>query len=280
MWLRVADLTVDQSYQADISRSQLAKMVPWNPDLAGAIEVSHRTDGRYLVLDGQHRLLSARAQHIEFIRAIVHQGLAVEDEALRFVLLNTQRRQPKALDLFHGRLRAGDEEAAAVVAIVTEFGLTIPRHHGGNIADNAIGCADALTRIYATGGDFLLRETLRVVEHAWLGNTRGHSGPVVSGVAGVIWVYRQHPYFSISRLAERVSIVSPIHLAQRAGVIAEGRQGAHGGGTASGSRNLGYGLYREAVREVYNRRARNQLPAATTSDLRRIALGQNPWVAS
>ena len=80
---------------------------------SGTLDVSYR-DGRFYIIDGQHRYYAARANGIEKLLCIVRVGLTVEDEARIFVELNTSRKPPKPFDIYKANIRNGNEEIPEV----------------------------------------------------------------------------------------------------------------------------------------------------------------------
>jgi hypothetical protein len=273
MWLRVSDVAIDHTYQRPLNELQVARMAAaWNPDLAGAIEVSHRADGRYVALDGQQRLVAARRAGVEFIRAIVHDHLTIQQEAARFVELNTLRARPKAIDIFNGRLASQEEEALAVRAVIEEAGCKVPRH-SGETPYPGIMAVDACVRVYRATGRQGLLSTLQVLTACWPTDPKGLRGMMIYGVGATLWYYAGHPNFSVVALKDRLSRVPASRIIQRGMELATGGEG--GPGTAK----FGYPGHRLAVGEVYNRGARKTIPYLTLADARAVDAGHNPWVA-
>jgi hypothetical protein len=271
MWLRVSDIAIDPAYQKALSEPQLKRMgVSWRPELAGAIEVSHRADDRLVALDGQHRLVFARRLGVEFIRAIVHEGLTTQQEAMRFVLLNTVRSAPKSVDIFNARLVSGDPEAEAVRDEVVKAGFFFPRHSGEKPYP-AILATDICCRAFRAGGRVLLADTLTVIGQAWPQDRRSTTAPILSGVAATLYYYGRHPNFLRRTLIERLARVPALRIFQR---------GLELGSQPGGPAIFAYSGHRSAVVEIYNRGAQRTLPALTIPNAKAISAGLNPWAVA
>lgn len=276
MWLPVAGIVVDPRYQRQPSTLTIDRIAAdYRVELAGAIEVSHREDGHYVVLDGQQRVLGARKAGVQYIRAIVHTGMSLEDEARRFVELNTLRTKPKTLAIFHAKITAGDAVARQIVDIVESEGMTVARHEGSHATKNAavITATGSLETIYGAGGGSLLRDTLRVCKTAWPDDYRGMTARLLRGVASVIFAYSGHPNFSRSDMVERLAKTPALVIEQRGSVL-----GAETGGSGAGL-CASYAGWRMAVAEAYNRgrTERRKIPVLTPSQITRLGRGQSIW---
>ena len=111
--IRVAFVAIDL-YEVDYSYQRvLTTQVNYLTDNfkianCGTLDVSYR-DGRFYIIDGQHRYYAARANGIEKLLCIIRTGLTAEDEARIFVELNKTRKKPSPFDIFKANIRNGDE---------------------------------------------------------------------------------------------------------------------------------------------------------------------------
>lgn len=81
--------------------------------LCDPLRASYR-DGKFYIIDGQHRYYAAIAKGIEDLPCIVHTGLTKEDEARLFVRLNTSRKTLKPIDTFRANIICGNENIPEV----------------------------------------------------------------------------------------------------------------------------------------------------------------------
>lgn len=187
-WLPLKKLTIDERIQRPLNKTWVDREAErFNPDAFGTLIVSRRKDGRYIVLDGQHR--AALMDHLgygdQLVPCTVLTGLSFEEEARLFNVLNVQRRAVQYIDRFRNDVNAKDPVALAVRDIAKEFTLTI----GRGTADRNIQAALALVKVYE--GDkgagsgrnpIALRRTLMTLKAAWGDGWETWNGSVIEGV--------------------------------------------------------------------------------------------------
>jgi Family of unknown function (DUF6551) len=286
-WLPVNELKIDPRYQRVLQESKVKRMiVDWSDDEAGVIEVSRRSNGDLIVMDGQHRMIAARRLGITHLRALVHDGMTYPAEARLFVRLNTERTKPNKLSTFNGRIQAEDPVAIGVRDAILEAGFTIATSAGGH-ANKAgrIVSVDPCERLYLLG---LLPETLRIVKTVWPDDPQAITAAILSGVGAMLYCYRLHPNFNLSHFEEALSRSPVRRILQRAketGSLMS--HGYHSGldilqsGVSHTTTKVGYPQVRDAMLYEYNRGLRkNQLPPVTQSELKLLSLGRNPWKPS
>lgn len=146
-------LVVDYSYQRTASKAkvnEIAKNFSW--PAFGVILASLRSNGRYYVFDGQHRVLGARKRDdVQDVPCIVFVFDKLSEEAQAYVRANTVRGAVSTVEKFKGRLVANDPDAVEMEAIATRHGMVIPdkKQTGANI----LGCVAALETVYGRGID-------------------------------------------------------------------------------------------------------------------------------
>jgi hypothetical protein len=142
VWLPTQTLLVDSDYQRRVSQSKVSKMAKnWHPQSVGVIVVSLRADGRYYVIDGQHRVAAAKKIGITELRCEVHKDLPIQTEAKTFHYNNANRKSPNRIELFNALRIEGDPAVALVDRLVASVG----RHVGeGKSTATNIRCAGAL----------------------------------------------------------------------------------------------------------------------------------------
>lgn len=136
--LDTGKLTVDHDVQRRLDQRKVEKIAAeYNPDAVGVITVSHRDDGTYHVIDGQHRAAAIRALGDDTVVCRVFHGLSIGEEAAMFRLLNNTNK-PQQLDLFRVRVIEGDTVAVAISDI-------LKRHNWSLSTDSVDGCFAAVT---------------------------------------------------------------------------------------------------------------------------------------
>lgn len=154
-------MIVDKNYQRPLT--SFAKRIEerFNPSLVQTVALSHRANGKYAVIDGQTRMVAAEKLGFEALPALVYEGLTLAEEAEIFMLLATERRQPKSWDRFRSALAAGNPEAKAIVSLVKSVGQQV-----GPDKSKQIGAINALETCYRRG-PIELERTLLNLKAAW-----------------------------------------------------------------------------------------------------------------
>lgn len=191
-WRAIGELLIDSVYQRDISTGQSQTLIRriamyWDWGLCQPLAVSRRPDGKLLIVDGQHRASAAKLRSdIPHLPCVITSYASAGDEAAAFVALNQMRRPLSALDLFKAALAAGDNEAVAVSAAITDAGLTLASHTNytawkiGHIAN--IG---GILRCYRRNGEQVLRTALLALARSYPNDILQYAGTLFSGFAAV-----------------------------------------------------------------------------------------------
>jgi len=192
-YLPPAMLQIDASYQRSMDGEASKSLVraiatAWNWDLCQPLVVARRDDGGLFVIDGQHRLAAARLRgDIAQLPAVVVQYASAVDEAASFVQLNQARRPLTKMDLFKAAVASGDAEAVAILAAITEAGLSVAPHFNRaswkpGMIDNIGGVEACWRRL----GPLVTRTALRVLCAAYPGVVLGYAGTLFPGIAAVV----------------------------------------------------------------------------------------------
>ena len=252
---------LDPSYGRPATAAGLAKLRRrWNTRGLGTIYLSLRADGRYAILDGNHRLTIAREKGVTHVPARVYIDLTPEEEAELFVLFNTQTTAGK-IDSFRAMVAAGDDRALAVIEIVGRHGFKLPLEHARAQVNQAgyIAATAAVLRIAERDGLAILDQTIAVLVEAWgretriddrTGLRRAITRESLDGVARFLTRYAKDPRFDRHRLVWKLQDTPPAQVERAAAII---------------RRQTGFGQsqsYALAVLDVYNHALKtNRLPA-------------------
>lgn len=132
VWLDLGLLQVDRRYQREIGDAgnshvnRIAREFNWNR--YQPIVVSEGADGRYAVIDGQHRLEAAKKHPlIRELPCYIIDAPDVAAQAAIFVSVNSRRLALTGLQKFWADVAAGSDHAVAVHEICSAAGLTILR---------------------------------------------------------------------------------------------------------------------------------------------------------
>ena len=121
MIIPVDSLKVDTEYQRPISGARVDRISSdWSWIACGVITVALRGlgSGDYYVVDGQHRVESARRAGIPELPCMVFESQEHTEEAQGFLDTNTNRKSMAILDKYRALLVTGDSTALKVQALL------------------------------------------------------------------------------------------------------------------------------------------------------------------
>jgi hypothetical protein len=164
-------IEIDIEYQRIVSEIKVRNIIKnFDINAFGTLLVNIRDDGKYYLIDGQHRLCVAMRLNIEKVPCIVTNGLTQEEEANLFVQLNTNRYQAKSTDKMKARIISNDKKAIEMSDILQEYGLKFNLLNGGSERMrkkgyiNNISCIE---KIYNQKGEKYLRLVLDIISKTW-----------------------------------------------------------------------------------------------------------------
>lgn len=235
---------VDESYGRSLDASNLRRILrQWDPKAIGAVLLSLRPDGRYAVIDGQHRVEAARKMGELSIPARVYLDLSHSDEARLYRLFGIHKAQTP-LDRFRAAVAERQPTAMKIKEIVEGMGLEIGT---GYMADGRIIAIAAVISVYERYGGAMLDLALRTLYAAFGRNASAYSVQMVVGLTA--FIVRYEPYCDWTRLVRRLQEEGLTEIGQR--YMAAKR--AFSGGNA---RDVGMG---RVIHDIYNKRAQNKL---------------------
>lgn len=132
-WLPLDQLAVDPTYQRDThtrrSRDRIKRIVErfaWRRFQPPTVAIA--ANGKYAVLDGQHRVEAAR-QHpdISEVPCYIVSAEEVRQQADSFVHINKERGNVPPTQLFYAELAARDPDALHIADICRRTGIAIAR---------------------------------------------------------------------------------------------------------------------------------------------------------
>lgn len=184
----VSELHVDSSAQRKLSTQWVRDHVDgFDVDQLGYIVVNRRSsDGKWYIVDGQHRveLMRAVGWGDQRIHAELFEGLSQRDEAELFNARN-DRRAVRKYDTFRISVTAGEQQACDIASVVASAGLIISDQQ----TTGSITAVDKLEKIYQGAGIASAREgrgallrTLTTIHQAWGSSPAGFNGALVHGI--------------------------------------------------------------------------------------------------
>lgn len=245
--VRVGDIFLDEEYGRLPRTVNIERMASeWDRARVGAIYLSMRPDGRFAVLDGNHRVMACRVVEGDdaTLPARIYLDLTLKEEADLFTAFNRDRAQPRPGDVFRARLAAGDKGAIEIKNIVESLGLRLALD--GQAADGAINAIAAIEKIYQQYGANGLREVLLTLRNTMGTGASAIQAPVLKALAAFMVRYYAHPHFDKARLYGVLSTHSPAQLKALSRTI-QSTSSAIDSGTANGMAILT--LYNDKLRK-------------------------------
>ena len=160
----VRDMRIDSSYQRAPDSKRVEKIAAnWDDLKANLIHVSHREDGHYYVMDGNHTRLAYLKNGGDKLPCRVHEGLTVDDEARLFYELNLSQKKPSFGEILKAKAAAGCELEKTYLQALSDAGIdyTFTNSRGCKIK-----CHAALIHIYKTTTYETMLRALRVAKEA------------------------------------------------------------------------------------------------------------------
>lgn len=223
--IAVSDIFADHTYQRDLDTGRVTRMAKaYDPQLVGILEVALRKDGRFAVIDGQHRWEMLKTAHPAGPRAYVacnvHTGLTVEQEAQLFYDIDKHRRRLTGWDRWNARRGAGEQVVLDIEATATAAGFSVePR-----TTDGTIRCVGSMEKIVNLSGLQLLDSTLAVIVGAFGRTVDAVTGELVHGTALVLAYYGPDE-LDVKRLVSAMQSVAPRQVLARADALREVQKG-------------------------------------------------------
>lgn len=208
----VASLFVPHDYQREYKpRWVETRIDKFSRRRLGTLTVAAAGNGKYSVVDGQHRLALIRAAQNAGVAKVptsvwceIRQERSRENEADLFLGRNDA--QPvHPIDKFRARVIAADPIANQIKDILRIHGVQIGYPTASKDSTN-YGCITVIETVFATGQ---LNEVIKIVEESWA-QTFGKAARTqftVSAVALFHNTYRELPEYSVDRAIKQFSKV-------------------------------------------------------------------------
>jgi hypothetical protein len=216
-WVPI-DLMFVAPYGRPVGRSQLGRMHKsgFDEKKLGIITLSLRHDGRYAIIDGNHRRHLAKDVGRTEMLARIFIDLEYMEEAALFSALNTIK-APSALEKFNARMEYLEPVAVDITRIVGEVGLRIAKtpNTGG---EGTVSCIAALEVLYIERGPLEFTEVLNVIYAAWGPQSHAWHAYIINGFRQFWARYRDEVEFK--RLVEQLQLKMPQQILAAAGAYA------------------------------------------------------------
>jgi hypothetical protein len=243
--LTVRDIESDPAYQRELDEPRVEAMAK-AIDLTriGVPVVALRKGGKYVVLDGQHRIAAMRMAGLEAHKIFceVYNGLNLIDEAALFLKLNNGRKSVRAFDKYRAQMTAQEPATVEMTRIVNSLGLKI----GAAPSKNTICAIRSLESVYKRGGNLDL--VLAVLKQWGRGDAAAFDGDLIKDMSRFFTEYQD---VDVDGFVTKLISHDPTHVGRRIKALSDVLQK---------NRRL---AAISVLREIYNhgRRKKDQLAA-------------------
>lgn len=223
----VSDLAIDPQAQRTLSEPRAQRMSDnLVIEAIGLIIVSQRDDGKKYIVDGQHRKRACELAGITTVKAEVHYGLTLAQEASLFLIKNRESHKPRPIDEYHVGLTGGVPLFVDTDRVLKDHSLTL-----GSTSTNGVGAVSGVLRITERWGADTLDRTLTVAEEAWGRTAETWDGMLLGGIGQFLGRFGGE--IDDQELAKRL-LESGSALAWRAEILSQSsRGGFNNSGTGS-----------------------------------------------
>ena len=213
-WVPVGSMFV-APYGRPVSQAKINNLLRAGFDLekVGVILVSLRDDGRYAILDGNHRVQAARQVGITAMPCRVFLDKTYREEAELYNAFATVNKQT-ALDRFRARLEAGELAATEIDGMLRRHGMRVAIHGPGV---GAVAAVFQLDTVYTHHGPRFLAEVVDLIYDAWDTSARGWTSKTLAGMT-TFWM-RYRTTADRARLVDRLRLHTPEILLREAGLL-------------------------------------------------------------
>lgn len=230
----IEKLLVDLEYQRNLNYGRAKKIAKeFNPVGVGAILVHKRSDGSYVILDGQHRTAAMKILGFTKIDCDVYEGMTPQEEALAFEYYQLGKPQNR-LQRFKSSVAGGNETSIKIKNIVERLGHQIH----SEITGDGIKSYATIEMIYKNSGENGLIMVLSLINKIFPGEKNVVSKNMMHGMYLFLSAY-------LGKFDEK-TLVRKLKLATANGVLSQARI------LASANRCPEYKGVKMAITNIYN----------------------------
>lgn len=186
-WVPVELIDVDSNYQREIKPALVDRILnkfSWSK--FGAVVLSRKDDGRFNVVEGQHRWKAASLHpDVDAVPAVIVRHEDTSSEAQSFLAINRDRMAVTSVEQYWAGLAAGDETTLAISKVLKSAGCDVVPANG-YYRPNLTNSITAIKRCLERYGDGATRRALLVIRDAWPTEEKALRGTLITALARVI----------------------------------------------------------------------------------------------
>lgn len=186
-FVEVTLIDTDRNYQREIRAGlveRILKKFEWRK--FGAVVLSRKPDGRFNVVEGQHRVKAATLHPaVDKVPAVIVDHDKTAAEADSFLAINRDRMAVSSVEQYWAGLTAGDDTAIAISRVLQSAGCDVvpaQGHYKPNLT-NSISAIDRCLKRYGHGAT---RRALLIIRAAWPDDAKSLRGTLITALARII----------------------------------------------------------------------------------------------
>ncbi|MER9912668.1 hypothetical protein NKJ71_18765 [Mesorhizobium sp. M0050] len=186
-WVALDLIDVDRNYQREIKPLLVEKILTkftWRK--FGAIVLTRKAEGRFAVVEGQHRWKAACLHPaVDAVPAVIVTHDDTASEADSFLAINRDRMAVTSVEQYWAGVTAGDDAAMAISKVLQAAGcdvVPVQGHYRPNLT-NSISALDRCLKRYGHGST---RRALLVIREAWPDDAKALRGTLITALARII----------------------------------------------------------------------------------------------
>lgn len=204
------------TYQRQLNSSVAKIAAAWNDKKCGAITVSFR-DGKFYVIDGQHRVAAAKIAGCTNIFSMILTGMSREDEIGMFVNQNQNCKIVSAYDKIYAQSDGNIAPGAELVAMCKEANIKLKNR--GSAGPGELACAAVLRNCYDRVGRDGIQWIFDVIRTlGWHTVRLGYSSTVLRTLASLRFQSDDQEKLK-NQIVERTAGMTPLETIRKATML-------------------------------------------------------------
>jgi hypothetical protein len=213
-WVDVALIDVDHNYQRDVDGRSVEKILAaFRWDHFGAVVLSEKTDGRFNVTDGQHRVKAAQLHpSVTHVPAMILKLEGTPGEAENFLVINRVRRAVSTIEIYWAGLASEDPQTLRIKSVLDQADCEVCAAHGEYRPGHTMAVT-AVGRSITRYGESATVDALKTIRAAWPKDAKSLRGTLITALARI---YRASDKIDRDRLAKVLAPKSFVELTAHA----------------------------------------------------------------
>lgn len=169
-FIDVDRLVIDRTYQREVDSAHVQRILEafsWR--FFQAITVTPLKDGKYAVIDGQHRTVAARAHpEVSKIPCVVVDAKTAKEQAEGFIRMNMSQRRISTVEIYWAALAAEEPEYLTMEKLFARCGIQVATGVGtGILPAKTLAAVNTVRNRVRRHGEKTMETALKAVVTAW-----------------------------------------------------------------------------------------------------------------